>query len=170
MQQLKKCSRCEMSKDIQEFNRDKRRKDGKRAECKLCHRKEVSAHREANLDRAKENWYRWKNENPARYMLWRAKQHARQAGRESTIEEADIQTPTRCPILGLELDYNAGKHNPNSASLDRIDNSKGYVKGNVITISFRANALKRDASLAELNAIANFYNALDSDHVKDLSL
>jgi hypothetical protein len=43
-----------------------------------------------------------------------------------------------------------------SPSLDRIDNSKGYVKGNVAVISFRANTLKNNATADELRAIANF--------------
>jgi hypothetical protein len=42
---------------------------------------------------------------------------------------------------------------PASPSLDRIDNALGYVKGNVRIISFRANALRSNATLEELQAI-----------------
>jgi len=45
---------------------------------------------------------------------------------------------------------------PNSPSLDRIDNSKGYVKGNVIVVSWRYNSLKKDGTPAELVAVALF--------------
>jgi hypothetical protein len=38
-------------------------------------------------------------------------------------------------------------------TIDKIDPKKGYVKGNVWIISFRANRIKYDASLEELALI-----------------
>jgi hypothetical protein len=38
-------------------------------------------------------------------------------------------------------------------SLDRIDNNKGHVKGNVRMISYRANVLKSDATVEELTLV-----------------
>jgi hypothetical protein len=37
-----------------------------------------------------------------------------------------------------------------SPSLDRIDNNKGYIKGNVEVISWKANIMKSNASPEEL--------------------
>lgn len=66
--------------------------------------------------------------------------------------------PDVCPVLGIPIDYGAkGINNPNAASVDRIDNKKGYVPGNVVIVSFRANELKRDASLDEMRALLRFY-------------
>ncbi|WP_145960516.1 hypothetical protein [Novosphingobium meiothermophilum] len=45
----------------------------------------------------------------------------------------------------------------NSPSLDRIEPELGYVPGNTIVISNRANRLKSDATIDELRAIASFY-------------
>ena len=63
---------------------------------------------------------------------------------------------THCPLLGIELIYeNCGrKATPaNYATLDRIDATKGYEKGNVQILSFRANTIKGDATLEELKLI-----------------
>lgn len=67
--------------------------------------------------------------------------------------------PTVCPVLGITIDY-AAKRTPaapdTSASLDRLDNNKGYTKENVRIISYRANRLKSDSSIQELRAIVEY--------------
>ena len=42
-----------------------------------------------------------------------------------------------------------------SYSLDRIDSSRGYVKGNIWAISLRANRIKNDSTVEELRLIAD---------------
>jgi hypothetical protein len=56
-------------------------------------------------------------------------------------------------LLGITLDCRAPSRSDNLPSIDRIDPSKGYVKGNVWVISWRANRLKSDATFEELEAI-----------------
>ena len=86
---------------------------------------------------------------------------AKELGFDFNISEEDVIIPTHCPILGVELVLNEGKLAGNSASLDRIDSSKGYVKGNVWVISHKANAMKSNATLAELKLFAMWVNSLD---------
>ena len=97
-----------------------------------------------------------------RLMVYRAKQNARAKNLEFNLTYEDIEIPTHCPVLGIELftTPGRGKKNPwsypNTPSIDRIDNSRGYVKDNIHIISMRANHLKNDATLEESKAIAAY--------------
>jgi hypothetical protein len=94
-------------------------------------------------------------------MLQNARVRARRAGVPFTITVNDIVIPTHCPILGIPLFPKQGRGGgENSPSLDRVHNSRGYVPGNVIVISNRANRLKSDATVEELRDIASFYATL----------
>lgn len=99
-------------------------------------------------------------------MLQNARVRARAAEVPFTILVKDIVIPTNCPILGIPLFTKKGKGGgDNSPSLDRIEPSRGYVPGNIIVISNRANRLKSDASIEELRSIASFYATFER-HVR----
>lgn len=112
------------------------------------HKEEVKARMKAS--RAK---------NRPAEMLKTAKQRAEKHGWDFNIDEGDIVIPDICPILGIPLTMGEGHPIPNSPSLDRIDPTKGYVKGNVMVISHRANTIKSNATPEELRKIADFYEA-----------
>ena len=69
---------------------------------------------------------------------------------------ADIDWPDYCPALGIKLDYTGEDRTENSCSFDRLDPSKGYVKGNVYVISWRANRIKNNGTSAEHRGIAEY--------------
>lgn len=97
-------------------------------------------------------------------MFDRAKRRAKVKNIAFNIKHEDINIPQECPILGIEIFK--GKNNcscDNSPSLDRIDNTKGYIKGNIRVISQRANQLKNEASLEEYKQIYLFYKNLISE-------
>ncbi len=48
-------------------------------------------------------------------------------------------------------------YDPDGATIDRLNHSKGYVPGNVHVTSWRANMLRRDMTDQELRALANFW-------------
>lgn len=98
-------------------------------------------------------------------MLQNARTRARAAGVPFILSVQDIVVPSHCPILGLPLFQVLGKKGggDNSPSLDRVIPEKGYVPGNIIVISNRANRLKSDATIAELRDIASFYATLRGD-------
>ena len=69
-----------------------------------------------------------------------------------TIE--DIQIPEVCSVLGIKL--NIGRANASkddSPSIDRINHKGGYTKGNVAVISLKANRIKNNANLEELEKV-----------------
>jgi hypothetical protein len=90
--------------------------------------------------------------------LQRVAVSARQRDKEFSISLDDILLPDYCPVLGIQLDYGWPITNLAAVpSIDRIDNAKGYIPGNVLVISNRANKLKNDATRAELLAMARFW-------------
>jgi hypothetical protein len=82
------------------------------------------------------------------------RQRGRRYGLPCTIDIAYLRSiwpaDNRCPALDIPMDRRDRNHTP---SIDRIDNAKGYVPGNVAIISQKANRLKNSASLAEVTAI-----------------
>ena len=100
---------------------------------------------------------RYQESDCATKMFYAAKRRAKMKDIKFDITIDDITIPEFCPILGLKLQSVRGTTGRDSSpSLDRIDNSKGYIKGNIAVISFRANTLKNNATADELRAVADF--------------
>lgn len=93
--------------------------------------------------------------SPIPKILESTKRNARTRGLSHNIEHSDIVIPDTCPILGIPLFKTGGKRTDNSPSIDRIDSSKGYIKGNVWCISWRANVIKNNATIQELELIVS---------------
>lgn len=142
----KRCTKCGIIKNIEQFSLQKNTRDGRRSQCKECI---------AN----------YRRDNPVIVqtadMVKNARQRAKDKNLAFNIDHNYIRsiTPSHCPIFNTKLEWSVQRGNghrslPNSPSLDRIDPSKGYVKGNVWIISNRANAIKNDASHEELKLVA----------------
>lgn len=95
--------------------------------------------------------------NPITRMLKSARRRARDKGLEFNITDKDISVPEYCPVLGIKLEVGLGRQHDGSPTLDRIDSTKGYVKGNVEVISNKANRIKNNATLNELLSVVNYY-------------
>lgn len=70
----------------------------------------------------------------------------------SIVELADyLQSiaPKKCPAFHKRLRGGVGTPHKYSPSVDRIIQTKGYVRGNIQIISYKANTMKQDASLEE---------------------
>lgn len=79
-----------------------------------------------------------------------------------TITFEELEQPEFCPVLGLKLNYEwSGKNgghlrDPSKATIDKVVPELGYVPGNVFVISWRANKLKSDMKLDELEKIMKY--------------
>lgn len=93
-------------------------------------------------------------------ILRNAKSRAKKKNIEFSITEKDIVLLEYCPILKIKLQENNFSAKPNSYSIDRIDNSKGYIKGNIQIISHRANQIKNDATVEELKLLLTYLESL----------
>lgn len=104
----------------------------------------------------RERQRKWEHSHPENRLLNGARTRAKSKNIIFNLELQDIHIPKFCPVLGLELKISiTGKLQNSSPSLDRIKPELGYVKGNIRVISWRANTLKNNATLEELEKITN---------------
>jgi hypothetical protein len=129
------------------------------------HAKYVSEYAKRNPDIGKAAYNKHTEENRGsihwvqRAMVSKSKSRARQKGLEHTITIEYIKSiwpaDNMCPVFRTE--FVSSKENMSTcASLDRIDNTKGYIEGNVAVISWKANSLKSNGSLHELEAVVDY--------------
>lgn len=114
-----------------------------------------------NPDKVKESaqrcFVRLKEDNYAKYLLKTSRSRAKRAGLEHALSLEDIIVPALCPILQIEIKpATGGKAMPYSPSLDRIDNTKGYIPGNVRVISHRANSNKGSMTVEEVERLLRY--------------
>lgn len=96
----------------------------------------------------------------ARLLYKNIKSRCKRLGREFSIEIEDIIIPEKCPVFGFDLKREDRQTWMCAPSVDRIDSSKGYIKGNITVVSRRANILKKDATIEELEQLFNYYKTL----------
>lgn len=135
----KKCPRCGETKPQDSFKKDASTVSGLTCWCRSCCSFSAKRHR---------------NNNKNKHMFWAIKGRARRNGIPFNLEVSDILIPEYCPLLNIKINQPlSGKLSGNSPSVDRINPKLGYVKGNVRIISNRANTLKNNATIKELELL-----------------
>ncbi len=137
-------------------------------EKKRDRREWAKRHRTENPEQYREAFkaYRVRPGNLEKIMLHQSRSRAKLVGLDHDIELEDIVIPEFCPYLGIKIARN-NKAGPaeSSPALDRIDNSLGYVKGNVQVLSYKANRMKNNATAEELlmfaDAVIRAFRPLD---------
>lgn len=110
---------------------------------------------------ARNSYHRKKLEDPKFFYskkIWKErKRAAAKRGIPFTItHEYLLSLPCEvCPVFGWPLEWGTGSLT--TASLDRVIPELGYVEGNVVWMSRRANTLKLDSTVEELEKILDWY-------------
>jgi hypothetical protein len=115
---------------------------------------------DANRERVREANKKWRETNPLKRLIYVAKCRAKRIGVPFDLSFEDLVMSEVCPVLGIPMAFGEKRQNDNCPSLDRIDNTKGYVRGNVVIVSWRANRLKSDATVQEMAMLAKFYGGI----------
>lgn len=182
----KTCARCKEAKPLSEFYKNPNGRQQVSSYCRPCenerkteyarkNRIKLAEYRRANKERFSENrkrkYYsqledeheklkRNYRRNIETVLLNSARNRARKKGVPFDLQKEDVIVPAICPVLGIKIEVGNGNSHANSPSIDRIVPEKGYVRGNVIVVSHRANTIKNDASIEELEKVENFYSRL----------
>ena len=93
-------------------------------------------------------------------LISTARHRAKKKGVAFELRADDISIPEYCPVLGIPLIFSDMKNRHNSPSLDRIKPDLGYVSGNIIVVSWRANDIRRNFRPDELKTVGAFYEKL----------
>jgi len=123
----------------------------------------IKAYREANKEKIAARQKAYRAANKEKTMLNTARKRAKKNNIPFNLTEDYLKSiyPSDmiCPVLGFEMSMGLDGNGwvGTSPSLDRIIPEKGYVQGNVVVISMRANSIKRDATPGELRKVADFY-------------
>ncbi len=137
-----KCKTCEQEKPATAFSVHKQCRVGyDLSRCKECKKSYSLA---AN---------KWASRTIEQKILNRAKTRATAKGIPFDIDIEDIIIPDVCPVFGKPFIY--GDH-AWTYSIDRIKPELGYVKGNIMIISNKANMMKNDATTEEIGMLYAF--------------
>jgi hypothetical protein len=129
----------------------------------------IAANRERFNEASLRACHRYRQRDPKARLFAHTKNRARKQGIPFAITIDDLPWSDICPILGVPLASTIGSGKGSglskdfAPSVDRIDNTKGYVPGNVVVVSWRANRIKSDATADELRRIADFYGRLATE-------
>lgn len=174
--QTKVCPRCKRELSLDNYAKGTGM-FGRRSICKECDRlihntEESRLKRKQNRDNRRKNLKGYvekerqvdiqrliSNEDAyKKYMIRSAKQRASKYNIPFNIDYTDIEIPEYCPLLNIKLVKHIGDYSKSpfdSPSIDKIIPELGYIKGNIWVISNKANRIKNDASLLELELLVN---------------
>lgn len=144
----KGCWQCKNVLPFSSFHKAKWGMFGLNTSCKAC-RKPLSQEHYKTID-------------PRKSILARSKARAKRLSVDFNLTVDDIVIPKVCPVLGITLEIGA-EDTDTSPSIDRIIPELGYLAGNIIIISNKANRIKNNATPEELLKVAAWSYKITTD-------
>ena len=143
------CFHCkQVLPDGQFYRKDKDGSYGKKTSlCKSCTQEAGRRYYKNN----KEKYERTRKENPIKVLLKNIKARAKKNNISFDLNVDDLVLPDACPVLGIKII--PFDNSDNSPSVDRFIPELGYVRGNCQIISKRANHIKNNATLEEIEKL-----------------
>lgn len=155
----KRCLSCLELKDDSKFH-FRKNKQGLQSYCKECASLKNKAYRagpkrEEILQKQRDS--RNKNLALERKLYQSAKRRAVEKSIIFNLSLEDIKIPDECPVLKIPLFAGSGGiAGPNSPSIDRIKPEVGYTKDNIAIISMKANMMKSNSTIDEVEALLSW--------------
>lgn len=160
---MKSCSKCREIKPLDSFAVRSKNKDGHDYYCKVCRVQSGRKYRDENREKSNDAVARSRKKMHWSLRLIRTSKssaNARNLEHELTDEDVKLLWELQngcCYWLGVPLSEDAElpDRHPLKPSLDRLDNSKGYIKDNVVITSTFANLGRSNTTVEDFSEFLN---------------
>jgi hypothetical protein len=161
---MKRCNFCKLEKPLSEFHNSKCHLDGKKYTCKSCRSLEALKYKNKAKKSTARSWHK-------RLFIdckKRAKLHNYSLDfDESYILELFEKQNKKCHWYGIEMKPSTKAKYPFQPSIDRIDNSKGYSKDNILLCCFSANMGRNANDYITFKEFADVIKGLKTESIQD---
>lgn len=144
---MKICSKCGLEKELDNFGKDKSKKDGLNTWCKKCYNEHNKQYRQQPQQKKYLKQYRQRpkvktsRKTPeAKYSKYKHDAKRRHYPFELTLEQFTLIISQPCNYCG----------SPGPNGIDRKNNDDGYTLNNSVPCCFRCNKIKMDYSVEEM--------------------
>ena len=140
----KKCFKCGIKKEVDNFSKNRSSHDGFSKLCKECYSNYGSVKR----------WYKYKSDSikqdiekyfEHKYLSLKSRCIKLEVAfdlERTTLYELYLKQDKKCYYSGLDIVHNVNYCNYNSISIDRKDPAKGYTRDNIVLCAFCINSFK----------------------------
>lgn len=156
----KNCTRCLTRQPLDNFYIRSDKPHLRTSHCKDCMLRDQRISNARNPERRKTILVNSRINGLAVSLLRGARNRAIKRGIFFDLDLDDIIVPILCPVFGIPLHSTIGSGrrgpSPSSPSIDRVNPKLGYTKDNIRIISHKANTIKSNATILELQQIIQY--------------